>query len=219
MAHWSRQLNEELNYQQKIGAVDEKIAKHKYRTMVFDEKERLVTKHNCRPSKAIMIGFLDLPLWICFFLSLRNLAIGFPPSPLNQLARDQLVGDGLLWFTNLTIPDPTYILPATVCIIHLCTHYYHRLHLKQNNIPESKIMYTLGWVSKGLTPLLFVLCAHLPASVSIYWVTNGLAGLAQSVAVTYPNVKHMMGVKVTGLESKPLDFKLLFAKNSLKNVK
>lgn len=129
MYHYSKQLNEEVIEEQKIGAMNKEIAKRTFFSMVNAEKERLIVKHKCHPLRAIIAGGLDIPIWVLYFLALRNLAVGFPKEELNEVARQQMSTDGALWFTDLTIADPYYILPVAVTMVHLLTHFVSALRL------------------------------------------------------------------------------------------
>lgn len=48
-----------------------------------------------------------MPFFLSFFFGLRGMA---------ELPVESLRTGGILWFSDLTIPDPTYILPVLTCL-------------------------------------------------------------------------------------------------------
>ena len=50
--------------------------------------------------------FVQIPAFIIFFMTMRRM-IRNADSTSSELAQG-----GIFWFDNLTIPDPTYVLPA-----------------------------------------------------------------------------------------------------------
>ncbi|MEO8001365.1 MAG: membrane protein insertase YidC [Arenimonas sp.] len=74
------------------------------------------------------------------------------------------------WIQNLTAPDPYFILPAMNLIVMFVTQ---RLTPMPGMDPmQKKVMQFM--------PLMFgVLMAFFPAGLVLYWVTNGILGIAQ----------------------------------------
>ena len=67
------------------------------------ELMQLYRKHNCHPLKMVIMPLVQLPVFVSFFIALRRMAY----APVESMK----VG-GLWWFTDLTIPDPFFILPV-----------------------------------------------------------------------------------------------------------
>jgi YidC/Oxa1 family membrane protein insertase len=63
--------------------------------------KELQRKHGVKPSY-LYLGFLQIPLGIGMFRLLRNMS---------EIPVPGLETGGLLWFSDLTVPDPLYILP------------------------------------------------------------------------------------------------------------
>lgn len=79
------------------------------------------------------------------------------------------------WIQNLTAPDPYFILPAANLIIMFLTQ---KLTPTPGMDPLQKKMMTF-------MPLIFgVMMAFFPSGLVLYWVTNGLLGLAQQWYMT-----------------------------------
>ncbi|WP_411023303.1 YidC/Oxa1 family membrane protein insertase, partial [Salmonella sp. s51228] len=72
----------------------------------------LLSKHNIKISRQFISIGVQIPLFICYFFAIRGLYNAGLPS---------LATGGTLWFPNLLIPDPYFILPSTT-VISLITH-------------------------------------------------------------------------------------------------
>lgn len=102
--------------QPEIKAVSEKIMEHR-RTgddlALAQEALRLhaiYKKYNCHPLKLFTLPLIQMPIFISFFMALRAMA----RAPLASM-----VTGGTLWFTDLTTPDPFYVLPLLACATFL----------------------------------------------------------------------------------------------------
>lgn len=71
---------------------------------------KLYQENNCHPAKMFIMPFAQMPVFISFFMALRGMA---------RLPVDSLKTGGTMWFTDLTIPDPTYALPLIACATFL----------------------------------------------------------------------------------------------------
>ena len=66
----------------------------------------LYKAHNCSPLTMMALPFMQLPFFMSFFVGLRKMAL----APVEEMK-----SGGMLWFGDLTIPDPTYSLPVIAC--------------------------------------------------------------------------------------------------------
>ena len=79
------------------------------------ETKQLFIDHNCGPLRGLIPPLVQMPLFIFFFFALRGMAgAGLP---------DFSTG-GVAWFTDLSAPDPYYILPimssaATLAVLQV----------------------------------------------------------------------------------------------------
>ena len=92
-----------IQYYAKIGAKEQQ------------EKEQIkmaaVYKNNdCSPFTMMTLPFMQLPVFMSFFIALRKMAVG----PLESMKTG-----GMGWFTDLTVTDPTYALPLIACGIFI----------------------------------------------------------------------------------------------------
>ncbi len=69
----------------------------------LQEMYTFLKKNNAHPVRTILLSLVPAPIFMASFFALRNMS--------NQPIPSFLEG-GLAWFSNLTIPDPYYILPV-----------------------------------------------------------------------------------------------------------
>ncbi len=82
----------------------------------------LYREHNCSPVKLALTPFIQIPIFISFFIGLRRMAA----APIESMKTG-----GALWFTDLTQLDPYYVLPFCSCGLLLATievRGYHQSH-------------------------------------------------------------------------------------------
>jgi len=70
-------------------------------SMYQQEMKALWTKHDVNPMRALSLPILQLPVFIAFFQGLRGMSDHFPGFKTG----------GTSFFTDLSVPDSTYILP------------------------------------------------------------------------------------------------------------
>lgn len=77
---------------------DVEKSRHKLR-----ELSSFMAQNGVNPIKMLFLALAPAPIFMTSFFALKNMA----SQPLASLTTE-----GLLWFTNLTVPDPYYLLPA-----------------------------------------------------------------------------------------------------------
>ena len=63
-------------------------------------------KNGCNPIKTMFMPFIQMPIFISFFITLRRMT-GLPV--------EGMTTQGMLWFQDLTVPDPYYALSVIGC--------------------------------------------------------------------------------------------------------
>ena len=91
---------------------------------------QLFSQEGCSPYKVAILPWVQLPLWIALSFALRDMTGVFPNKvPLNPEATVSFASEGALWFTDLTLPDPYFILPVVLALsnfinIEVCMKFY-----------------------------------------------------------------------------------------------
>ena len=63
-------------------------------------------KNGCNPIKTMFMPFIQMPIFITFFITLRRMT---------SLPVEGMATQGMLWFQDLTVPDPYYALSVIGC--------------------------------------------------------------------------------------------------------
>ncbi|CEF67319.1 Mitochondrial inner membrane protein COX18 [Strongyloides ratti] len=135
------------------------------------------------------LKFSTVPIWLFSSCAVRNIISGdFSPSI-----------PGALWLSDLMLPDPYYILPATLGLIGFLNMYSQRLvdPTKNKNIAK---------IHDVLLALATIVCVKisidLPACLSLYWLAVSVSGLVQIAIIRYPKFKKLLGIKKLPTDSK-----------------
>lgn len=74
------------------------------------ELASLFQQHNAHPLRSLMMPLVQMPIFISVFFALRSMA---------KLPVESMKHGGILWFTDLTLPDPYYVLPIVTSLTML----------------------------------------------------------------------------------------------------
>ncbi|SPO06084.1 uncharacterized protein DNG_08773 [Cephalotrichum gorgonifer] len=126
-----------------------------------------------------LINMLQIPIGFGMFRILRAMS---------DLPVPSLETGGMLWFTDLTIPDPWFILPMVGPLAMLATMRITNRHGTEQQRRVMKMMtYVLG-------PLGFMVTSFMPAGLQWYFVTASTTGLVQTYLMFQPSCRRMLGL-------------------------
>ncbi|CAA7035108.1 unnamed protein product [Microthlaspi erraticum] len=129
------------------------------------------------PMKGMLI---QGPLFICFFLAIRNMAEKVP----------SFKTGGALWFTDLTTPDSLYILPVITAMTFLITVECNAQEGMEGN-PMGK---TIKNVFRGFALLTVPMTMSFPQAIFCYWITSNLFSLTYGLVIKRPQVKKFLKI-------------------------
>lgn len=89
-----------------------RFGQHNLTAMANKKLLDLYREHNCSPLKLALTPFIQIPIFISFFIGLRRMAA----APIESMKTG-----GALWFNDLTQLDPYYVLPFCSCGLLLAT--------------------------------------------------------------------------------------------------
>ncbi|OCU01280.1 mitochondrial inner membrane protein OXA1L [Xenopus laevis] len=137
-------------------------------------------KHDVNPLRGFLVPLVQAPIFISFFVALRQLS--YLPVPSMQTG-------GMWWFTDLTAADPFYILPLTVT----CTMWGVLELGAESGVdnPNLKIMKT---VFRVMPLIILPLTINFPTAVFTYWVTSNVFSLAQVSFLRIPAVRKKLKI-------------------------
>ncbi|KAJ0383976.1 hypothetical protein COL922a_009354 [Colletotrichum nupharicola] len=99
---------------------------------------------------------------------------------------------GFGWITDLSVPDPLYILP----ILGPISMFAMMKTAGANASPQQKAQQKiLMWV---IGPISVVVTLYLPAAVQWYFFVSGLIGVVQNYTLTRPAIRRALGLPVVG---------------------
>uniref|UniRef100_A0A8B9F5B3 Cytochrome c oxidase assembly factor COX18 n=1 Tax=Amazona collaria TaxID=241587 RepID=A0A8B9F5B3_9PSIT len=114
-----KNLAERLRYEVSVRGKQlgwsEKVASFHYKKNLRRIITELYIRDNCHPFKATLLVWVQVPMWVCVSLALRNCSVGATGSEVQE----QFSAGGALWFTDLTAPDSTWILPVLLGLVNL----------------------------------------------------------------------------------------------------
>jgi len=103
-------------------------------------------KYNCAPQKVYMPFLVQIPIWICTSMALRNM------STMRLVHEDswgkevieakfrflQMSNEGFGWISNLTLTDKTWIVPCIVGISYFVNNEISQARYKRDFIDQGK---------------------------------------------------------------------------------
>ena len=122
-----------------------------------NETMKLMKKHGANPLGGCLPILIQMPFFIGFFFALREMV---------ELRHSELG----LW-TDLSAPDPYFILPALFCVVMILTQ---RLNPQPAGMDP-----TQAQVMKYMPVMFSVLFIFFPAALCLYTVVNSAVQLAQ----------------------------------------
>ena len=158
-----RQVKSMRKMQDLKPAMDELRKEHKDDSQKLQqEMMKLYSERGANPLGGCLPIFVQLPIFLVLYYTIREF---------DRL--ESFRTGGLLWFQDLTVYDPLYILP----VLYIATMMVSQEIAMQNTAPEQKrIMRFL--------PLVFgIVLIRFPAGLFVYWVTSNLISIFQNLLI------------------------------------
>lgn len=130
------------------------------------ELMQLMKERGFNPLKNMLIPFAQMPIFVSYFLGIRRM-VNAPVESLHT--------GGALWFTDLTLADPYYLLPIITCSTLALTIH---LGTEAARVPgQESPMYT--YILKGIPIIIFPFIMNFPAAMVVYWASSNFCSLIQ----------------------------------------
>ena len=158
-----RQVKSMRKVQDLKPAMDELREEHKDDPkMLQQEMMKLYRERGANPLGGCLPIFVQLPIFLVLYYTIREF---------DKL--ESFRTGGLLWFQDLTVYDPLYILP----VLYIATMMVAQEIAMKNTAPEQKrIMRFL--------PLVFgIVLLRFPAGLFVYWVTSNVISIVQNLLI------------------------------------
>lgn len=162
------------NAMPKIQEINERIAEAKQMGDAYglaqhqQELSQFMQRAGCNPFKSMAVVGVSAPIFISYFIALRRMV----NAPVEALETG-----GMLWFTDLTVKDPYFVLPAMTCatlwlVIRLGSD--GAITTATNNAIANTLM-------KVFPIFMFPFMMKFPAALTVYWASSNMCSLVQVI--------------------------------------
>jgi len=177
-----------------------KKATDNYRRVASQIRDVKVRDYNCHMSKMFLPMYIQIPVWVMSSIAVRNIAMMRHTTdrqldvPVEERFL-QMSAEGGAWFSNLTIPDPTFILPVLVGLSFATTIYISANKFKHPAVPQQISKFSrLDLLLYSISFLMIPLASIQPAAVALYWVTSGVMGVTINLVLLSPKVRRAVRI-------------------------
>ncbi|XP_036893598.1 mitochondrial inner membrane protein OXA1L [Sturnira hondurensis] len=132
-------------------------------------------KHDIKLFKPLILPLTQAPVFISFFIALREMA---------NLPVPSLQTGGLWWFQDLTLSDPTYVLPLVVTAT-----MWGVLELGAETGVQSADLQWMRNVMRVMPLAVLPITVHFPSAVFVYWFSSNMFSLVQVACLRIPAVR------------------------------
>jgi len=145
----------------------------------------LLAKNGVQPWMTMVGAFGQIPVWLTFFFTMRHLV-----RPDGGLGLEM---GGTLWFTDLTMRDPYYILPI-VC----GGTFYSMVQLgdpgQAPGVPVDERQAMMRTMMKGAAVVMVPATAWFESGVFVYWISTNMFAMTQTVLLRQPAIREAAGM-------------------------
>lgn len=151
-------------------------------------QKRLFKEHNVQLWKNFLLPAMQVPLWVCMSLTMRNLS-GWTSwdSLANKPLDPALYHEGIMWFADLTTLDPLHAFPIVLGVISLCNveWTYKTFELLRPGGRKKTFRPTItdsvGNVARFSVVFLMAVSLNAPVALVLYWVSSQVFSLIQNI--------------------------------------
>ncbi|XP_006835521.1 PREDICTED: mitochondrial inner membrane protein OXA1L-like [Chrysochloris asiatica] len=137
-------------------------------------------KHDVKLFRPLILPLTQAPIFISFFIALREMA---------NLPVPSLQTGGLLWFQDLTVSDPIYVLPLIVTAT-----MWGVLELGAETGMQSSDLQWMRNVIRVMPLVVLPITIHFPTAVFMYWLSSNLFSLGQVACLRIPAVRTVLKI-------------------------
>ncbi|XP_072549808.1 cytochrome c oxidase assembly protein COX18, mitochondrial [Salminus brasiliensis] len=195
IAELARQLHYEVSVKAQEKGWSERTCRSHFKKNLRRIVSELYVRDNCHPFKTSVLIWVQLPMWVCVSLALRNLSLG--TGHVSTGLQQELAAGGALWFLNLTLPDSTWIIPVSLGLTNLFITEVFALR----QVQASRFQKNVTHFIRGLSLVMIPLAAAVPSSMALYWLSSSCVGLAHNLLLRSPRFRALCRIPPTRLDS------------------
>ncbi|KFV85926.1 Mitochondrial inner membrane protein COX18, partial [Struthio camelus australis] len=192
-----KKLAERLRYEVSVRGKQlgwsEKVARFHFKKNLRRIITELYIRDNCHPFKATLLMWVQIPMWVCVSLALRNCSVG----AMDSEVKEQFSTGGTLWFTDLTAPDSTWILPVSLGLVNLLIVEVFALQKLKATRFQKLATNFIRVVSVVMIPV----AATVPSSMALYWLSSSFMGLSHNLLLRSPTFRRLCRIPRTTSDS------------------
>uniref|UniRef100_UPI00358E3683 cytochrome c oxidase assembly protein COX18, mitochondrial isoform X1 n=2 Tax=Myxine glutinosa TaxID=7769 RepID=UPI00358E3683 len=177
--HWR-----EVQQDRQLRGWSEKKARAQHKARMKQSISGLYVRDNCHPAKASLLAWVQIPLWLIITVALRTVCI-------SEKTADQprgLAEGGLLWISDLTVPDPFWILPLMLGATNLLIVEMFSRQRKHGGLIARLATYFM----RGVSIFMVFVAGSVPSALSLYWVTSSIWSLLQNLVLRSSRLRAVM---------------------------
>ncbi|XP_047096250.1 mitochondrial inner membrane protein OXA1-like [Lolium rigidum] len=149
----------------------------------------LFKKHGVSPFSPLKGLLIQGPMFMSFFFAINNMVEKVP----------SLNGGGLSWFTDLTTPDPFYILPVLTGLTFLATVELNLQEGMEGNSMAGK----MKTFSRGMAVMTVPFTMNFAKGIFCYWITSNLFSLVYGIVIRRPAVRKLFNLPALEAQAAP----------------
>lgn len=162
-----------------------------YKRSLKKQWRNLIVRDNCHPSKASLVIWIQIPIWVCMSFAFRNLVYMNPPSGAALVTFMEMSAGGIGWIPNLTVPDHSWILPVGFGLTNLAIIELQRMSkLRQ----PSKTYNVFTNIFRVFSIVMIPVAASVPSCMCLYWTTSSSFGLLQNIVLLSPSLRRKLRI-------------------------
>uniref|UniRef100_A0A452YNB6 Membrane insertase YidC/Oxa/ALB C-terminal domain-containing protein n=1 Tax=Aegilops tauschii subsp. strangulata TaxID=200361 RepID=A0A452YNB6_AEGTS len=143
----------------------------------------LFQKHGVSPFSPLKGMLIQGPMFMSFFFAINNMVEKVP----------SMKGGGVFWFTDLTTPDPLYILPVLTSLTFLATV----------ELGNPYIASKMKMLHRGMGVMIVPFTMNFAKGFFFYWITANLFTLVYVIVMRRPTVRKLFNFPALEAQSAP----------------
>jgi len=150
--------------------------------------EKLFKKEKCHPFLNLISPVVMAPAFLSVFFAVERLSLHEPTATTG----------GLLWFQDLSVIDPTWVLPLLSGLTWIIT-----IEMGADE-PRTYAMQQMRSLVRFLAAVMVPVTGALPQGVFVYWITSNLFSILQIRALQNPKIRSLLQIPDRAKNEKPM---------------
>lgn len=148
------------------------------------QMQALFAKYGCHPLVGLALPLAQMPVFMSMFFALQRLPELYPQT---------LSTEGILWFPNLAVADPYYILPLLTAGSFALTIEISKNSMKASaaDPAQARIMIT---AMRVLSAIMIPFTATFPAVMFVYWLPNNIVSFLSALLLQQSSIRKKIGI-------------------------